>query len=129
MGDLSLLPTHRTVTLHFRGFEEGCRAVGEAVCAQAYDPATHTLSVTLQALPTANEICVTLENAATYENKYLKEDVFDFLMEAQLPVEEKTEINRVCSTAKSKQDIAVALNNIPMSDSTRDALYEIIFCM
>ena len=127
-GDLTLIPDTRTYTLHFRGFEEGCRALGKAVRAQAYDPATRTLMVELTPIATKEPLTVTLENAAVFANRQFREDVFDFLMEAQLPVELKTEINSICTSAYSKEDIAQALNNSELSPSTKDALYEIIFC-
>lgn len=127
-GDLSLLPEARTYTLHFRGFEGGCVAHGDAVAAQEYDPETHTLSVRLRAVHPAETVSVTLEHAAPFANRQFRDEVFAFLMAAQLPVEEKTEINRICQTAAGKEDIALALNNLALSDSTRDALYEIIFC-
>ncbi len=127
-GDLSLIPEKRTYALHFRGFEDGCVADGKAVQAQTYDPVTHTLTVELAPISPADTLTVTLKNAAVFTNKQFKEDVFDFLMAAQLPVEEKTEINRICQTSVCKEDIAQALNNLTLSDSTRDALYEIIFC-
>ena len=49
-------------------------------------------------------------------------------MAAQLPVEDKTEINSIYKKASCKEDIALALNNMKFSDSTRDALYELTFC-
>ena len=111
-----------------RGFEEGCRALGKAVRAQTYDPATRTLTVELAPIATKEPLTVTLENAAVFANRQFREDVFDFLMEAQLPVELKTEINGICSSAYSKEDIAQALNNTELTASTRHALYEIVFC-
>ncbi len=127
-GDLSLIPDTRTYTVHFRGFEEGCVASGDAVQAQSYDPVTHTLTVELSALRTVDTITVTLERAAVFANKQFQKDVFDFLMAAQLPVEDKTVIHRIFQTASCKEDIAQELNNLRLSDSTRDALYEILFC-
>jgi len=127
-GDLSLIPEKRTYAVHFRGFEEGCVADGDCVLEQNYDPVTHTLTVDLSPTSPAKALTVSLENAAVFANKQFKSDVFDFLMEAQLPVEEKTEINRICQTASCKEDIAQSLNNLSLSSSTRDALYEIIFC-
>jgi len=127
-GDFALIPGQRTYTVHFRGFEKGCIAIGDCVQSQVYDSVTHTLTVDLSPVSPEKTLTVTLENAAVFANQQFKSDVFDFLMEAQLPVEEKTEINRICQAASCKEDIAQALNNLTLSDSTRDALYEIVFC-
>lgn len=48
-------------------------------------------------------------------------------MEAQLPVETKNEIHHIYQLAACKEDIAVALNNLKLSESVRNALYEITF--
>ena len=49
-------------------------------------------------------------------------------MAAQLPVDDKNAINNVYKKfCDSKADIALGLNNIEMSASTRDALYELTF--
>ncbi len=128
-GELSLIPEKRTYTLHFRGFEEGVAASGETILSQSYDAETHTLNVELAPMQPSDSVTVTLENAKPYSNKNFKKDVFDFLMAAQLPVEDKTEINRICKKSKFKEDISLALNNMPLSASTRDALYELTFCM
>ena len=95
---------------------------------QSYDAATNTLSVTLAPVDTVAGACVTVENVKADENKDFQQDVFEFLMAAQLPVDDKNAINNVYKKfCDSKADIALGLNNIEMSASTRDALYELTF--
>ena len=127
-GDLSLLPEKRSYVLHFRGFEEGLLATGSGVISQSYDATTHTLSVELSPVRAGESVCVSLENVQTFANKHFKKDVFDFLMAAQLPVDDKNDIYNVYKQASCKEDIALGLNNLKLSDSTRDALYELTFC-
>lgn len=126
-GDISVIPKTRSYTLHFRGFADGIKASGDKVISQSYDAATNTLSVVLAPVDTAAGACVTLENVKADENKDFKQDVFDFLMAAQLPVDDKNAINDVYKKADNKEDIALGLNNIKLSASTRDALYELTF--
>ena len=127
-GALSLIPAERSYTLHFRGFAKGISAEGDKVLSQSYDEATHTLSVVLAPVSAVEKATVTLKNAKAEENEDFKKDVFDFLMAAQLPVDDKNAINDVYKKFRdSKADIALGLNNIKLSDSTRDALYELTF--
>ena len=126
-GDLSLVPETRSYTLHFRGFAEGIKASGDKVISQSYDAETNTLSVVLAPVDAVEGACVTLENVKADENKAFKQDVFDFLMAAQLPVDDKNAINDVYKKFDHKEDIALGLNNIKLSDSTRDVLYELTF--
>ena len=127
-GDLSLIPAERSYTLHFRGFAKGILAEGDKVLSQTYDEATHTLAVTLAPVSAKEIATVTLKNVKAEENEDFWKDVFDFLMAAQLPVDDKNAINDVYKKfGDSKADIALGLNNIKMSDSTRDALYELTF--
>ena len=126
-GDLSLVPETRSYILHFRGFAEGIVARGDKVLSQSYDNATNTLSVVLDQVDTGAGACVTIENVKADENKAFKQDVFDFLMAAQLPVDDKNDIYNVYKKADNKEDISIGLNNLKLSDSTRDALYELTF--
>ena len=126
-GDLSLVPETRSYILHFRGFAEGIVARGDKVLSQSYDNATNTLSVVLDQVDTGAGACVTIENVKADENKAFKQDVFDFLMAAQLPVDDKNAIYNVYKKADNKEDISIGLNNLKLSDSTRDALYELTF--
>lgn len=48
-------------------------------------------------------------------------------MAAQLPVDDKNAIYNVYKKADNKEDISIGLNNLKLSDSTRDALYELTF--
>lgn len=127
-GDLSLLPQKRSYVLHFRGFEEGILATGSGVISQSYDATTHTLSVGLSPAEAGQRVVVALENVQTFANKDFKKDVFDFLMAAQLPVDDKNAIYDIYKKTSCKEDIALALNNLKLSDSTRDVLYELTFC-
>ncbi len=127
-GDLSLLPEMRTYTLHFRGFEEGMVAKGACVISQTYDAATHTLSVELSPVSPGEEISVSLENVHILVNKNFKKDVFDFLMAAQMAVDDKNAVYDIYKKTSCKEDIALGLNNLELSDSVRDVLYELTFC-
>ncbi|MBE6628792.1 MAG: DUF5110 domain-containing protein [Ruminococcaceae bacterium] len=127
-GELSLVPETRSYTLHFRGFAEGIKASGDKVISQSYDASTNTLSVTLAPVDTVAGACVTVENVKADENKAFKQDVFEFLMAAQLPVDDKNAIYDVYKKAPCKEEIALGLNNLKLSDSIRDALYELTFC-
>ena len=127
-GELSLLPEKRTYVLYFRGFEEGITAKGENVISQSYDAETHTLCVKLTPVGAGESVAVSLENVQRFANKNFKNDVFDFLMAAQLPVDDKNAIYDVYKKAPCKEEIALGLNNLKLSDSTRDALYELTFC-
>ena len=102
-------------------------AVGENILSQCYDESNNTLTVKLAPISTKSKLSITLENAAVFTNKDFKNKVFDFLMEAQLPVETKNEIHHIYQLAACKEDIAVALNNLKLSESVRNALYEITF--
>ena len=116
------------LSVFFRGFAKGISAEGDKVLSQSYDEATHTLSVVLAPVSAEEKATVTLKNAKAEENEDFKKDVFDFLMAAQLPVDDKNAINDVYKKFRdSKADIALGLNNIKMSESTRDALYELTF--
>lgn len=126
-GDLSLIPAERSYTLHFRGFEEGCVASGNAVLSQCYDPETHTLSVELAPVASTETLSVTLENAKVYANKNFKQEVFDFLMAAQLPVDDKNDIYNIYKKTSDKADIALALGNLEIPASVRDVLFELTF--
>lgn len=126
-GDLSFIPK-RSFTVHFRGFAEGVEATGDKVLSQSYDKATNTLSVELAEIDAADSIELSLAGAKVYANDRFKEDAFEFLMAAQMPVLEKTAVFNVYKKASAKEDIAVGLNSLGLSDSIRDALYEITFC-
>ena len=126
-GDLSFIPK-RSFTLHFRGFEKGIEAVGDKVISQSYDEVTHTLSVELDAVEAGESLEIKLSGVATYANGNYKEDALEFLMGAQIPVLEKTAIYNVYKKATCKEDIAISLNSLKLSDSIRDALFEITFC-
>jgi len=126
-GERSFLPQKRSFTLHFRGYEKNAVARGEKIVSQSYDEETNTLSVELAELTPDERVEITLEGARPHGNGNFKERVFDFLMAAQMPVVDKTAIFAVYKTATSKEDIAISLNSIAMSDSIRNALYEITF--
>jgi hypothetical protein len=126
-GDLSFIPK-RSFTLHFRGFEKGIEAVGDKVISQSYDEVTHTPSVELDAVEAGESLEIKLTGVAPYANGNYKEDALEFLMGAQIPVLEKTAIYNVYKKATCKEDIAISLNSLKLSDSIRDALFEITFC-
>ena len=69
-----------------------------------------------------------ITGCAPYANGSYKEDALEFLMGAQIPVLDKTAIYNVYKKATSKEDIAMSLNSLKLSDSIRDALIEITFC-
>ncbi len=125
-GDRSVLPEQRAYKLCFRGFEEGAVARGDAILSQHYDEKTRTLYVELKPQSSEGELTVTIENAAVRGNDDYKEQVFDFLMQAQMSVDGK---NAVYDLYKkySKEDIALALSQLEIPKSVADALYELTF--
>lgn len=127
-GDLSVLPAERSYNLYYRGFEEGCVAEGEGILSQTYDAQTRTLCVKLAPMPVEAERRVILKNAKAHTNADYKERVFAFLMEAQMAVEDKNAIYGIYKKESNKENIALGLNNLTLSDSIRDALYEMTFC-
>lgn len=126
-GELSLLPAERSYTLRFRGFEEGIEAKGANVLSQTYDAETHTLCVTLAPVGAGGSLSVILENTKAFANKGFQKDVFNFLMAAQMAVDDKNAIYNIYKKTSNKEDIALGLNNLTLSESIRDALYELTF--
>lgn len=126
-GELSLLPKRRTYTLYFRGFEEGLLAEGEAVASRDYDVATHTLRVALLPVQAGASLRISLRNAKRCENADYKARVFDFLMGAQMAVEDKNAVNDAYKKASCKEDVALALEGLELPASVRSVLFELTF--
>lgn len=126
-GDFSIIPEKRSFTIHFRGFENGVVARGEKILSQSYDANTNTLSVVLDEVSVKDKVELTLDYAKVHSNSDFKDRVFDFLMSAQMPANDKTAIFNIYKKAKTKEDIAVGLNSFELSSSIRNALYEITF--
>lgn len=126
-GDLSVLPESRTYRLHFRGFRSGIRAIGDGIASQCYREDDRTLSVELLPVRRGETVRVELENSLPDDNSGYQKRVFDFLMQAQLPVELKTKIYKLYKKPLDRLEIALGLHALRLPASISDVLYELTF--
>lgn len=125
-GDLSVLPQTRTYRVLLRGVSP-CKATGEGIALQRYTKEDHTLCIELEGGDPSRELRVWIEGAALATNDDYKARVRAFLVKAPMPIELKKQIAKVYDTAVCREDVALMLNTVKLSDAIASVLAELTF--
>jgi alpha-glucosidase (family GH31 glycosyl hydrolase) len=128
-GCLSILPSKRTYSIIFRGFNDTDAISVNVPYSKSYSKDTHSIVLDFEPLKSAVEIAIKIEGERlVYDNHDLIEHVFNLLVRAQIDYLLKNTIYNCFLNSSDSFSLIASLNALNLEKPLYDALLELIVC-